>query len=236
MREVPGKATARSSQTLRARRAACFSSDSDAPSAPRGVHMLVRPALADSDAAALLAVERAAFGGDDEADLVAALLADPSAVPIINLVAERGRRDRRPRAVHPCRRRGPRTATSPRPCLAPLAVAPPRKDRASGRRSAAGHRGRASSSASDSSSCSATSATTRRSASRRRRRSGSPRRTRSTPRSPTRGWCSRRSPGLLGNGAGHGALRRRAHAPGDVGGVGAALPRSSATCGTARLG
>jgi putative acetyltransferase len=49
--------------------------------------MLVRPARAE-DTAGLLGVERAAFGGNDEADLVAALLVDPSATPLINLVAE----------------------------------------------------------------------------------------------------------------------------------------------------
>jgi putative acetyltransferase len=49
--------------------------------------MLVRPAHA-MDTAALLDVERAAFGGNDEADLVTALLADQSATPLINLVAE----------------------------------------------------------------------------------------------------------------------------------------------------
>lgn len=48
--------------------------------------MIVRPA-SEEDTADLLGVERAAFGGDEEADLVAALLADPSAVPLINLVA-----------------------------------------------------------------------------------------------------------------------------------------------------
>jgi putative acetyltransferase len=49
--------------------------------------VLVRAARSE-DTDGLLDVERAAFGGDDEADLVAALLADPSAAPIINLVAE----------------------------------------------------------------------------------------------------------------------------------------------------
>jgi putative acetyltransferase len=49
--------------------------------------VIVRPAT-DTDTAALLGVERAAFGGPDEADLVEALLADPSAAPLINLVAE----------------------------------------------------------------------------------------------------------------------------------------------------
>lgn len=51
--------------------------------------MLVRPAR-DQDTPGLLAVERAAFGGPDEAELVAALLSDPSALPLINLVAEEG--------------------------------------------------------------------------------------------------------------------------------------------------
>jgi putative acetyltransferase len=40
------------------------------------------------DTAALLAVERAAFGRHEEAGLVRALLGDPSAAPCINLVAE----------------------------------------------------------------------------------------------------------------------------------------------------
>lgn len=52
-----------------------------------GGQMIVRPAR-DEDHAGLLDVERAAFGGPDEANLVEALLADPSAAPLINLVAE----------------------------------------------------------------------------------------------------------------------------------------------------
>jgi putative acetyltransferase len=51
--------------------------------------VLIRPAR-DEDTAALLGVERAAFDGESEAGLVAALLADPSAIPRINLVAEDG--------------------------------------------------------------------------------------------------------------------------------------------------
>jgi putative acetyltransferase len=51
--------------------------------------MMIRPAHA-RDIDALLDVERAAFGGEAEADLVIALLGDPSALPIINLVAEEG--------------------------------------------------------------------------------------------------------------------------------------------------
>jgi predicted N-acetyltransferase YhbS len=50
--------------------------------------MQIRPAHS-GDTRALLDVERAAFGGEAEADLVAALLGDPSALPIINLVAEK---------------------------------------------------------------------------------------------------------------------------------------------------
>ena len=51
--------------------------------------MRVRHAEAD-DVPALLGVERAAFGGEDEAALVSALLGDASAYPLINLVAEDG--------------------------------------------------------------------------------------------------------------------------------------------------
>lgn len=50
--------------------------------------MRIRPA-ADHDIPELLGVERAAFGAEEEADLVAALLADPTAEPLINLVAEK---------------------------------------------------------------------------------------------------------------------------------------------------
>jgi putative acetyltransferase len=48
--------------------------------------MLIREATAD-DLGALLDVERRAFGGDVEADLVSALLADPTARPTLSLVA-----------------------------------------------------------------------------------------------------------------------------------------------------
>jgi len=51
--------------------------------------MLVRTAL-DEDTAGLLGVEREAFGENSEAELVEALLADATAAPIINLVAEEG--------------------------------------------------------------------------------------------------------------------------------------------------
>jgi putative acetyltransferase len=47
----------------------------------------IRPAT-DEDTCVLLAVTRAAFGGDAEADLVVALLNDASAMPLVSLVAE----------------------------------------------------------------------------------------------------------------------------------------------------
>ncbi len=46
----------------------------------------------DEDLERVLAVERAAFGTDAEADLVRALLADPSAQPVLSLIALRGER------------------------------------------------------------------------------------------------------------------------------------------------
>jgi putative acetyltransferase len=49
--------------------------------------MKIRPALPD-DRAAVLAVEAAAFGRPDEAELVAALLEDPTAQPVVSLLAE----------------------------------------------------------------------------------------------------------------------------------------------------
>jgi putative acetyltransferase len=48
--------------------------------------MIIRPAT-PADTAELLDVERAAFGGNVEADLVRALLEDPTAPPLVNLVA-----------------------------------------------------------------------------------------------------------------------------------------------------
>jgi putative acetyltransferase len=49
--------------------------------------MKIRPALPD-DHAAVLAIEAAAFGRSDEAELVAALLEDPTARPFVSLLAE----------------------------------------------------------------------------------------------------------------------------------------------------
>ena len=48
--------------------------------------MLIREA-AEADLEDVLSVERAAFGGDDEAELSANLLADPSAKPALSLLA-----------------------------------------------------------------------------------------------------------------------------------------------------
>jgi putative acetyltransferase len=53
--------------------------------------MRIRPATS-LDLAEVLRVEREAFGGDEEAELVEALLADPTARPFISLLAEDGGR------------------------------------------------------------------------------------------------------------------------------------------------
>lgn len=50
--------------------------------------MSIRPASPE-DQSRLLAVHEAAFGGPDEAQLVAALLDDPTAQPVVSLLAER---------------------------------------------------------------------------------------------------------------------------------------------------
>jgi putative acetyltransferase len=85
--------------------------------------MLIRPATSQ-DTGALLGVERAAFGGDDEATLVEALLADPSAVPRINLVAEdAGKITGHVLFTHAVVRTA--NADIAATCLAPLAVDPP---------------------------------------------------------------------------------------------------------------
>ncbi len=51
--------------------------------------MLIREA-SDSDLNDVLRVERLAFGRDEEAELVSALLSDPSAKPILSLLAFKG--------------------------------------------------------------------------------------------------------------------------------------------------
>lgn len=53
--------------------------------------MIIRKAF-DSDYEAVMSVERAAFGSDEEAGLVAELLVDPSAKPIVSLLAFDGER------------------------------------------------------------------------------------------------------------------------------------------------
>jgi len=56
-----------------------------------GFKMFIREAF-DSDLDAVMAVESAAFGSDEEAGLVADLLADPSAMPYASLLAFDGDR------------------------------------------------------------------------------------------------------------------------------------------------
>lgn len=53
--------------------------------------MIIREAF-DSNFDAVMAVERAAFGSDEEAGLVAELLVDPSAMPTVSLLALEGDR------------------------------------------------------------------------------------------------------------------------------------------------
>ena len=53
--------------------------------------MIIREAF-DSNFDAVMAVKRAAFGSDEEAGLVAELLADPSAMPTVSLLALEGDR------------------------------------------------------------------------------------------------------------------------------------------------
>ena len=84
--------------------------------------MLIRPAT-PGDTQCFLGVEREAFGGDEEAALVSALLADLSAVPIINLVAEEnGTIVGHVLFTHAIARTP--YADVDATCLAPLAVAP----------------------------------------------------------------------------------------------------------------
>jgi len=56
-------------------------------SKPKVPHMLIREATSQ-DKAALLLVQKLAFGQDEEAILVEALLSDPSAQPVLSLLAE----------------------------------------------------------------------------------------------------------------------------------------------------
>jgi putative acetyltransferase len=84
--------------------------------------MLIRPAT-PQDTADLLGVERAAFGGEAEAALVEALLDDPSATPLINLVADdAGTIVGHILLTHAVARTA--HADIAATCLAPLAVAP----------------------------------------------------------------------------------------------------------------
>ncbi len=92
--------------------------------------MLIRPALAE-DTAALLGVERAAFGSEAEAALVEDLLNDPTAAPIINLVAEEaGEIVGHALFTHAVVRTAHADVAAT--CLAPLAVSPPAQRRGVG--------------------------------------------------------------------------------------------------------
>lgn len=84
--------------------------------------MRIRPALPD-DHAAVLAIEAAAFGRSDEAELVAALLDDPTARPFVSLLAEL---DGRPvgHVLFTAARVIGDDAVVPASLLAPLAVVP----------------------------------------------------------------------------------------------------------------
>lgn len=84
--------------------------------------MKIRPAHAD-DTAAVLEVERIAFDGDAEAALVSALLIDPTAHPLVNLVAEDDGRVVGHVLLTTAGIEGPPCAISAM-LLAPLAVAP----------------------------------------------------------------------------------------------------------------
>ncbi len=84
-----------------------------------------------SDLEDVLLVERLAFGGDDEAGLVRDLLGDPSAQPILSLLA---REDARPLGhilFTAARLSGPHGAVQAS-ILAPLAVVPGARGNVSG--------------------------------------------------------------------------------------------------------
>ena len=84
--------------------------------------MKIRPALPD-DHSVVLAIEAAAFGRSDEAELVAALLDDPTARPFVSLLAEL---DGRPvgHILFTAARVVDDDAVVPASLLAPLAVVP----------------------------------------------------------------------------------------------------------------
>lgn len=86
-----------------------------------------------SDLDDVLSVERAAFGEDDEAQLVRSLLRDPSALPLLSLLAREGGRAVGHVLFTAARLDGtPRTVSAA--ILAPLAVVPEAQRRGIGRR------------------------------------------------------------------------------------------------------
>ena len=84
--------------------------------------MRIRRALPD-DRATVLAIETAAFGRSDEAELVAALLEDPTAQPMVSLLAEVNGRTVG-HVLFTAARVVDDDAVVPASLLAPLAVAP----------------------------------------------------------------------------------------------------------------
>ncbi|MDQ0317241.1 GNAT family N-acetyltransferase [Amorphus orientalis] len=84
--------------------------------------MIIRDAQ-DGDLDAVLEVERRAFGQDDEADLVRRVLADPSADPVLSLVAVDGDRIEG-HVLFSAARVETGTTGLPASMLAPLAVDP----------------------------------------------------------------------------------------------------------------
>lgn len=93
--------------------------------------MIVREALPE-DAAAVLDVHRAAFGGEEEAGLVEALLGDPTAQPVVSLLAEDGGRVVGHVLLTTATLEGPESGSLRVMLLAPLAVAPDRQGRGVG--------------------------------------------------------------------------------------------------------
>lgn len=89
---------------------------------------------APADLDAVYAVERAAFGGDEEADLVAALMDDPTAEPRVSLLAFEGGRAVGHVLLTAARLDGPGVPPGlpPVALLAPLAVVPDRQGRGIG--------------------------------------------------------------------------------------------------------
>ena len=96
-----------------------------------GLAAIIRSADA-GDLAAILEIHRTAFGEDDEADLVAALLQDDSAMPLISLLAESAEGDPIGHILLTAARIEGSPPAGPVMLLAPLAVAPDAQSRGVG--------------------------------------------------------------------------------------------------------